>query len=124
LDEALQKFYGALEARGLLTPLPGEVVPVEEALGRVTAKPVWASLSNPHYNAAAMDGITVRAEDTRGASETNPVLLRAREQFHWVDTGDPILPPFNAVIMQEYLYPVSKIYIICKICLICKIWKI
>jgi putative molybdopterin biosynthesis protein len=108
LDEALQKFYGALEARGLLTPLPGEVVPVEEALGCVTAKPVWASLSNPHYNAAAMDGIAVRAEDTRGASETNPVLLRAREQFHWVDTGDPILPPFNAVIMQEYLYPVSE----------------
>lgn len=108
LDEALQKFYGALEGRGLLTPLPAEEVPVEAALGCVTAKPVWASLSNPHYNAAAMDGIVVRAEDTRGASEANPVELRVREQFQWVDTGDPILAPFNAVIMQEHLYPVGE----------------
>lgn len=108
LDEALQKFYGALEARGLFTPLPGEMVPVEAALGCVTAKPVWASLSNPHYNAAAMDGIAVKAEDTRGASETNPVRLQTPEQFQWVDTGDPILPPFNAVIMQEHIYPVGE----------------
>ncbi|KRT69982.1 MAG: putative molybdopterin biosynthesis protein [candidate division NC10 bacterium CSP1-5] len=108
LDEALQKFFGALEARGLLRPLSGELVPVDAALGRVTARPVWAALSNPHYNAAAMDGIAVRAEDTRAASETAPVRLRAREQFQWVDTGDPILPPLNAVVMLEHLYPVGE----------------
>ncbi len=108
LDEALQKFFGALKARDLLQPLPGEVVPVDTALGRVTAKAVWARLSSPHYNAAAMDGIAVRAEDTRGASEVNPVRLRADEQFLRVDTGDPVLPPLNAVIMQEHLYPVSE----------------
>jgi len=108
LDEALQKFFGALEARGLLRPLSGELVSVDAALGRVTARPVWAALSNPHYNAAAMDGIAVRAEDTRAASETAPVRLRAREQFQWVDTGDPILPPFNAVVMLEHLYPVGE----------------
>jgi putative molybdopterin biosynthesis protein len=108
LDEALQKFFGALEARGLLRPLSGELVSVDVALGRVTARPVWAALSNPHYNAAAMDGIAVRAEDTRAASETAPVRLRAREQFQWVDTGDPILAPFNAVVMLEHLYPVGE----------------
>jgi putative molybdopterin biosynthesis protein len=108
LDEALQKFCGALEARGLLEPLCGELVPLEGALGRVTSRPVWAALSNPHYNAAAMDGVAVRAADTRTASETHPVRLKAREQFEWVDTGDPILPPFNAVIMLEHLYPVGE----------------
>jgi putative molybdopterin biosynthesis protein len=108
LEEALQKLFAALKARGLLQPLPGEVVAVDAALGRVTATAVWARLSSPHYNAAAMDGIAVRAEDTRGASEANPVRLRAEEQFAWVDTGDPILPPRNAVIMQEHLYPVSE----------------
>jgi len=107
LDEALEKFFGALETRGLLRPLPGEAVPLDAALGRVTAKPVWAVLSNPHYNAAAMDGIAVRAEETRAASETHPVRLRARDQLQHVDTGDPVLPPFNAVIMLEHLYPVS-----------------
>ena len=108
LDEALQKFLGTLEARGRLAPLPAEMVRVDAALGRVTATPVWASLSSPHYNAAAMDGIAIRAEDTRGASESNPVRLRASQQFQWVDTGDPVLPPFNAVIMQEHLYPVGE----------------
>ncbi|MFQ5656393.1 MAG: molybdopterin biosynthesis protein [Candidatus Methylomirabilales bacterium] len=108
LDEALRKFSSALEARGLVHPLPGEVVPVEAALGRVTAKPVWAPLSSPHYNAAAMDGIAVRADETQGASETQPVRLTRGEQFQSVDTGDPISPPFNAVIMLEHLYPVSE----------------
>lgn len=108
LDEALQKFYGALEAQGLLQPLPGETVPLASAAGRVTAKPVWARLSNPHYNAAAMDGVAVRAEETRGASETHPIRLKAKEQFQWVDTGDPILPPFNAVIMLEHLDPIGE----------------
>ncbi|MFQ5847182.1 MAG: molybdopterin biosynthesis protein [Candidatus Methylomirabilales bacterium] len=107
LDEALEKFFGALEARGLLAPLPGELVPLEGALGRVTAEPIWAARSNPHYNAAAMDGIAIRAEDTRGASETAAVRLQGRERFRWVDTGDPIFPPYNAVIMLEHLSAVS-----------------
>ena len=37
-------------------------VPVEESLGRVTAEPVIARASVPHYHGAAMDGIAVRAD--------------------------------------------------------------
>ncbi|UTW68799.1 hypothetical protein KHA80_15495 [Anaerobacillus sp. HL2] len=32
------------------------------ALGRITALPIMANLSMPHYHASAMDGIAVRAE--------------------------------------------------------------
>ena len=48
-----------------------------------------------------MDGYAVRAEDTRGASETHPVRLMVGGQAFYVDTGDPLPPGANAVIMLE-----------------------
>ena len=64
-------------------------VGLAEALGRVTAGAVWASRSSPAYDAAAMDGIAVRAADTLGASDTSPLLLPP-EAYDVVDTGDPM----------------------------------
>ena len=101
LDEAYARFWTALERAGALTPLPGESVAVREALGRVTAEPIFAAVNVPHYHAAAMDGIAVRAADTLGASETAPRVLTVGDQAIWVDTGDPLPPETNAVIMAE-----------------------
>lgn len=78
-----------------------EWVPVPEALDRVTAQAVFARLSAPNYNASAMDGIAVRAADTFGATERNPVRLLRGEGYQGVDTGDPILDPWDAVVMIE-----------------------
>ena len=47
LDEARRRLDEALERVGNGTT-PGETVPLEEALGRVTAEPVWAAISSPH----------------------------------------------------------------------------
>ena len=101
LDQALARWWEALAAAGLDGPLPGEPVPLEDALGRVTAEPVWARISSPHYHASAMDGYAVRADDTRGASESNPVRLAVGRQAFYVDTGDQLPPGTNAVIMVE-----------------------
>lgn len=101
LAEALERWWDALAEAGLDGPLPGEPVELAEALGRVTAAPVWARISSPHYHASAMDGYAVHAEDTRGASETQPVHLVIGRQAHYVDTGDPLPPGANAVIMVE-----------------------
>ena len=101
LEEAYARFWGALERAGALAPLGAEEIPIGEALGRVTAQPVFARISVPHYHAAAMDGIAVRAEDTLGASETSPLALRVDAQATWVDTGDPLPADTNAVIMAE-----------------------
>jgi putative molybdopterin biosynthesis protein len=101
LDEALSRFWSALERAGALEPLAAEPVPVREALARVTAAPIFALVNVPHYHAAAMDGIAVRAEDTLGASETAPGHLTVGAQAIWVDTGDPLPPETNAVIMAE-----------------------
>ena len=103
LDEAIARFYGALEQNGGLRPLPGETVSLDQALGRVTSEPVWARMSSPHYHSAAMDGVAVRAHETHGASRTSPLILRLGEQAQWIDTGDPVPVGFNAVIMAEDL---------------------
>ena len=72
-----------------------------DALGRVTAAPVWALRSSPAYDAAAMDGIAVRAADTFGATETAP---RAVERHAIVDTGDALPEGCDAVVMREQVH--------------------
>lgn len=99
LQEALAK----AEWRG-----EAERIPVEEARGRVTAAPVLAAISVPHFHAAAMDGVAVRPVDTFGATETSPVRLRLGEQAVWRDTGAPLPPGFEAVIMVEDINQVGE----------------
>ena len=108
MDEATQKFHEALEQADALKPMPSETIPLEQGRGRVTAEPIWAKISSPHYDSAAMDGIAVRARETIGASETSPVRLTLNAQAVWVDTGDPVPPEFDAVIMVEVVYEVDK----------------
>jgi putative molybdopterin biosynthesis protein len=50
-----------------------------------------------------MDGYAVLADDTRGATETSPKQLRIDQQAFYVDTGDPLPPNTNAVIMIEHV---------------------
>lgn len=104
LDDARARFDALLARVGGAEPLPGERVPLAEALGRVTAAPVWARVSSPHYHAAAMDGVAVRAADTAGASEASPLRLRLGAQATWVDTGDPLPPGSDAVVMAEHVH--------------------
>jgi len=101
LDAALNAWHAALDSLGLLAPRGSETVAVADALGRVTAKPVWAKISSPHYHASAMDGYAVRADSTHGATETSPNLLTVGTEALPVDTGDPLPAGMNAVIMIE-----------------------
>jgi putative molybdopterin biosynthesis protein len=80
---------------------PVERLSVLASHGRISAEPVFARVSSPNFNASAMDGIAVRARSTFEASETNPVRLIKGEDFIYVDTGDPITDPYDAVIMIE-----------------------
>jgi putative molybdopterin biosynthesis protein len=106
-ENALEEYLAELEAVGALAPPETEEVTAEEAVGRVTAEPVRALVSAPPYPAAAMDGIAVKAASTYGARETEPRRLRLGEEAIEVDTGDPLPPGTDAVIMAEDLhYPV------------------
>ena len=108
LEQAIQRFHDALQQVGGLTPAPPETVPLDQAYSRVTAQTLWAKVSSPHYDSAAMDGVAVRARDTLGATETSPLRLKLGQQALWVDTGDPMSPGFDAVIMLEVLHEVDK----------------
>jgi molybdopterin molybdotransferase len=57
-------------------PLASEPVPLTEASGRVLAEDLRADADVPGFRSAAMDGYTVRAQDTVGAGPGRPVLLR------------------------------------------------
>jgi putative molybdopterin biosynthesis protein len=104
LDEAIAAWHQRLAANRLLEPLASETIPISQACGRVTAAPVYARISAPHYHASAMDGYAVAAETTRGATETQPLRLRIGAQAYYVDTGDPLPPGMNAVIMIENVH--------------------
>jgi putative molybdopterin biosynthesis protein len=97
---ALALWHAAREAGGCPARLPAVRVPLAEAAGLVTAEPVWAGRSSPPFDAAAMDGIAVRAADTAGASQDAPVLL-GPGGYDVVDTGDPIPAGRDAVVMRE-----------------------
>jgi putative molybdopterin biosynthesis protein len=103
LDEAWRRFIAEMKSAGMWEPFRGEDAPLDAALGRVTARPVWAALSSPGYHASAMDGYAVRSADTLGATETAPVRLKLGPggQAQYVDTGDPLPSWADAVIMIE-----------------------
>ncbi len=98
LEEAFRIWFEFINA---YKPLGPEEIPAAGSLGRVTAEAVQAKISSPFFHASAMDGYAVRFIETFGASETNPVRLRLHEQAVPVNTGDPVPPGFNAVIMIE-----------------------
>lgn len=104
---ALAAWYEACDKAGC----PGRVEAVRlglaAAVGRVTAAPVFAPRSSPSFDAAAMDGVAVRAADTIGASETTPITI-ANGAYEVVDTGDPLPGRFDAVVMREHLRAVEN----------------
>ncbi|OPY87102.1 MAG: Molybdopterin molybdenumtransferase [Syntrophaceae bacterium PtaU1.Bin231] len=110
LDEAWRRFIAAMESSGRWKALPGEDLPLEKALGRVTAAPVWAALSSPGYHASAMDGYAVRSADTLGATETAPKRLRIGpdREAEYVDTGDPLPSWADAVIQIEHTQHIDE----------------
>jgi putative molybdopterin biosynthesis protein len=103
-EQALDAWREACAAAGCPPRVDAVRVPVGEAVGRVTAEPVWALRSSPAFDSAGMDGIAVRAADTVGAAETTPALLT---DFAVVDTGDPLPDGYDAVIMREHVHRVE-----------------
>ncbi len=81
-----------------------EEIETVNAAGRITAEPVFARLSSPHYHAAAMDGVAVRAVDTFGAAQTSPLKLRLEENAFYIDTGGMLPHGCDAVIMIEDVF--------------------
>jgi putative molybdopterin biosynthesis protein len=100
-EQARRAWRDACAAAGCPSRVDAVLLPVGEAVGRVTAESVWARRSSPAFDSAAMDGIAVRAAETVGAAETTPVML---DDFAVVDTGDPLPTGYDAVVMREHVH--------------------
>src|SRR5699024_3129143 len=87
-DEAKEIYYGKLN----LKP-QWEEIDVTDSLGRVTFEAIYAKVSSPNYNAAAMDGILVESSKTIGASDVNPKVLEKDKDFIYVNTGNVVIDP-------------------------------
>ncbi|NPC86777.1 molybdopterin molybdotransferase MoeA, partial [Pyxidicoccus fallax] len=102
----------------LTSPLPGEWVPLEAALGRALAEDVTAQRTLPPWDNSAMDGYAVRSADLAGPA---PVRLAVLETVYAgatpkrevgpgtcarIMTGAPLPPGADAVVMRERTRPV------------------
>ena len=53
LTEARELFLSTVDP----SRLAAEEIAIDDALDRITAGPIFAKISSPHYHASAMDGI-------------------------------------------------------------------
>ncbi len=98
-----------------LSPDP-ERVPLTEARGRVLAERLDAARDVPGFDRASMDGFAVKARDTFGADEADPVVLDLTGEVHAgtkpdvevsegeaveISTGAVMPPGADAVVMVE-----------------------
>lgn len=104
LEEAIDIFFNKISPLNLKK----ETIKAWEGCGRVTAEPIFAKISSPHYNSSAMDGIATLSTKTHGASDRNHIELTEGVDYVVVDTGDPIPREFDCVIMVEDLIRVDE----------------
>ena len=117
LNEAQAALQAALTAAGWWQPLEPQEILLAQANGRITASAIWAKLSSPHYHASAMDGYALRAHDSEGATETQPLQFTLVEEWdsipseprpiRAVNTGHPLPSWANAVVMIEHTQAVT-----------------
>ena len=69
VEEALEKILSYVEV------LESERKNILDCLGQVLAEDVYSTIDIPPLDNSAMDGYALRAEDTRGASESSPTYL-------------------------------------------------
>jgi putative molybdopterin biosynthesis protein len=93
-DEAERRFRSAVDC----TPLGGEFVPLDAALGRVLAADVVSPVDVPSFDRSNVDGFAVVAQDTFGASEEAPrAVLLGEEEIHTGVVPKTVVQPGTAL---------------------------
>ncbi len=112
VEEAKKRIFGKVKVERKI-----EEVPLIDAYGRILAEDCYSGIDVPPFDRATMDGYAVKAEDTFGADEDNPVALKIvgkveagevpsievkRGTAVEISTGAVIPKGANAVVMVEY----------------------
>lgn len=100
-----------------LYPLKSDTVSIEDSYNHVIFKDIVSSMDLPPFNRALMDGFAVQAEDTFGASDESPKILKCIDSIEAgsfsektvengqcieISTGAPIPDGADAVAMVEF----------------------
>lgn len=91
VEEALERILGHMNILEL------ETRPLLDALGQVLAEDVRAPFDVPPADNSAMDGYAVRAEDTNGASEQSPRILKVIGEVACGYTTETEVTPGTAI---------------------------
>ena len=118
-----KKFFKVLtkeKALSLFDNIPikeKERIKTKDALGRISGNNVVSPCDVPNFDRSTMDGYSVIAEDTFGATETGPVLLKVKGEVVMghetkakiqkgealeIPTGGMLPEGADAVVMVEY----------------------
>lgn len=106
LPEAWARIAGAAR------PLPAEIRPLRDAVGRVAAEPVRSPLDLPGFDRSAMDGYAVRAADTAPGSPPlrvvgaiaageRPAVTLGPGHAIGITTGAALPPGADAILRSE-----------------------
>lgn len=113
VDDALKEFFSKAEIK----KQHAESIMTFDALGRVLAEDIIAKTDVPSFDRSAVDGYALRAEETYGASPTNPMILDVigsveigfpskttlkKQQVMKIATGAAIPKGADSVVMIEY----------------------
>lgn len=94
-----------------------EYINLQECWGRVLAEDIYSFMDLPPFDRVSMDGYALQAQDTFGASEDEPKVLKMVGRVRAGDiprydvlsgccvevgTGAPLPPQADAVVMLEY----------------------
>ena len=98
--------------------LESETIPLDQVLGRVLSIDIYAPIDVPGFDRSNVDGFVLKAEDTFGASESSPKLLKIGNEniatgfqpklmieSNWalpIATGGMLPRGGNAVVMIEH----------------------
>lgn len=86
--------------RHLTAVMPATTIPVQEALGRVTAVAIHAPHPLPTFRRSTMDGYAVRAADTFGASESLPAFLQVVGELPMGQAADIVISTGEAALVH------------------------
>ncbi len=108
-----------------LKQISHEMIPLNQACGRVTESSIYAKLNKPSFNSSAMDGYAIRAKDTTTAPKLFKVIdevaaghpssksISLNEAVR-IYTGGRMVPGSDSVIIQEEIKIKNKDIIINK----------
>ncbi len=94
-----------------------EEIPIENSNGRVVFEDIYAKIDFPPFDRALKDGFAIKSEDSFGASEENPKVLKVIDALEAgsyskktvenglaveISTGSPLPEGADSVLMFEY----------------------